>query len=119
MLRAASRSGRSTPVSVRVKDIDRLEHSRFLRSSISLADGEPIAKRASLPADVAARLRDLQVSYALHQPRFPHRAGEAPRPSRCRLRSTCTATGGDRDAQFPLAQAGNPTINARLLLHDE
>ena len=88
----------STPVSVRVKDIDRLSIPGSFDVHL-LADGEVIAKRSlfqpTSPRE-CEKLLDKQMSVEIHV--HGHK---------------------EIGTKFPLAQAGNPTINARLLLHDE
>ncbi|MEA2139686.1 MAG: tyrosinase [Solirubrobacteraceae bacterium] len=105
----------TTPVSVRVKNIDRLNIPGSFDVHL-LADGKVIAKRAlfqpTSPRDCETcksvalisldfrieqeKLLDKQLSVEIHVP-------------------------GHKDigTKFPLSKAGNPTINARLLLHEE
>ena len=106
---------RTDPVSVRVKDIDRLGIPGSFEVNL-LADGEVIATRAFFqpksPRDCANcrqralvnidfridadKILDRQLSIEIEVPRLE-----------------------ESGTQFPLSQAGNPTINARLLLGEE
>ena len=106
---------RSSPVSVRVKGIDRLTIPGSFRV-ILLADGEPIARRAFFqrksPRDCETCVKNalVNVDFRLDQEKLLDRTLsveiEVPRHEKIGTR-------------FPLAQAGNPTINARLLLDEE
>jgi tyrosinase len=105
---------RSSPVSVRVKDIDRLNIPGSFRVHL-LADGEPIAKRAFFqpksPRDCATCVKNalVNIDFRLDQEQLLDRTLsveiEVPRHE-------------EIGARFPLTQAGNPTINARLLLDE-
>jgi tyrosinase len=105
---------RSSPVSVRVKDIERLNIPGTFRV-ILLADGEPIARRAFFqprsPRDceTCVTIPLVNIDFRLDQEEVLDRtlsvAIEVPRY--------------EETGPFPLAQAGNPTINARLLLDEE
>jgi hypothetical protein len=106
---------RSTPVSVRVKDIDRSNIPGSFAVHL-LADGEPLKKRfffqppspkdchgckdaplVNITFDVDhAEIVDRKLSVAIEVPGL-----------------------ADEDKRFPVSQAGNPTINARLLLEEE
>jgi hypothetical protein len=105
---------RSSPVSVRVKDIDRLNIPGSFVVHL-LADGEPLTSRfffqprspstcancrqqALVNIDFrldAEELLDRKLSFEIEVPSQPE------------------------VGTFPLSQAGNPSINARLLLEDE
>ena len=106
---------RSTPVSVRVKNIDRLNIPGSFIVNL-LADGEPIAKRAFFqpksPRDCAtcAKQALINIDFRLDQEQLLDRT----------LSVEIEVPGhAEMGTRFPLAQAGNPTINARLLLDDE
>jgi hypothetical protein len=107
---------RSSPVSVRVKGIDRLNIPGSFSVNL-LADGEPIAKRfffqPSLPRDCeTCRTHGIvNIDFRLDQNTILDRS----------LSVTIEVPdhGSDVGTAFPLAQAGNPTVNARLLLEDE
>jgi hypothetical protein len=105
----------SAPVSVRVKDINRLNIPGSFQVDL-LADGEPIATRAffqpATPND-CANCRDhglINVNFRVDQAEILDRklTVEIHVPSQ-----------EEAGTEFPLSQAGNPTINARLLLQDE
>jgi hypothetical protein len=106
---------RSSPVSVRVKDIDRLNIPGTFRV-VLLADGKPIAQRAffqpSSPRECAtcAKRARVNIDFRLDQDQIMDRS----------LSVEIHVPGHEEmGTKFPLAQAGNPTINARLLLEDE
>jgi tyrosinase len=106
---------RSSPVSVRVKDIDRLNIPGSFIVNL-LADGEPIAKRAFFqpksPRDCAtcAKLALVNIDFRMDQEQLLDRT----------LSVEIEVPGHQEiGTRFPLAQAGNPTINARLLIDDE
>jgi hypothetical protein len=106
---------RSSPVSVRVKDIARLNIPGSFVVKL-LADGEPIAKRAffqpSAPRQCATCATQplVNIDFRLDPEKILDRA-----------LSVEIEVPGQKEmgARFPLAQAGNPTINARLLLDEE
>ena len=81
-----------------------------------LADGEPIAKRAFLPAEVTRNCENcrkhalINIDFRIEREKLLDR----------RLSVEIEVLGhGEIGARFPLSQAGDPTINARLLLEDE
>jgi tyrosinase len=105
----------SSPVSVRVKDIDRLGIPGSFVVNL-LADGEPIAKRAFFqprtPTDCDGCRKHalINIDFRIDQDKILDRklsvAIEVP-------------THEEIGTRFPMSKAGNPTINARLLLEDE
>ena len=105
----------AAPVSVRVKDIDRLNIPGSFQVHL-LADGQPIATRAFFqPATPrnCSNCRDhglINVNFRVDQAEILDRklTVEIHVPSQ-----------EEAGTEFPLSQAGNPTINARLLLQDE
>ena len=106
---------RSSPVSVRVKDIHRLDIPGSFIVNL-LADGKPIAKRAFFqpksPRDCAtcAKQALVNIDFRVDQEQLLDRT----------LSVEIEVPGHEEiGTRFPLAQAGNPTINARLLLDDE
>ena len=106
---------RETPVSVRVKGIDRLAIPGTFAVNL-LADGEPIAKRAFFQPDEPRECEGcrkhalVNIDFRVDQEQLLDR----------KLSVGIEVLYTDEDVRtFPLAQAGNPTINARLLLHDE
>lgn len=106
---------RSSPVSVRVKDIARLNIPGTFSVTL-LADGEPIAKRAFFqpraPRECATcvTIPLVNIDFRLDQEQILDRT----------LSVAIDVRGHEEiGTRFPLAQAGNPTINARLLLEDE
>lgn len=115
---AASRTfsiQRSTPVSVRVKGIDRLNIPGSFVVSL-LADGAPIAKRAFFQPNSPRHCETCR-----HHPliNLDFRIGQERLLDR-KLSVEIDLPGHDGiGSRFPLAQAGNPSINARLLLEDE
>jgi hypothetical protein len=110
----AFRIRRSPQISILVKNIDRLNIPGSFVLML-LADGEPVAERAffqpSRPRDCATcrQLGNVNISFKVDQEKVLDRklslAIEVP-----------SQEGTGRT--FPLSQAGNPTINARLLLED-
>jgi hypothetical protein len=106
---------RSTPVSVRVKDIDRLSIPGSFVVTL-LADGEPIAKRAFFqpksPRDCANCRKNalINIDFRIDQERLLDRKLSV---------SIDVPDHEDIGTHFPLSRAGNPSINARLLLEDE
>ncbi len=106
---------RATPVSVRVKGIDRLAIPGTFAVNL-LADGEPIAKRAFFQPDQPRECEGCR-KHALVNIDFRIDPEELLDRT---LSVSIELLYADEDVRaFPLAQAGNPTINARLLLHDE
>ena len=105
---------RSAPVSVRVKDIDRLNIPGSFQVHL-LADGERIATRAFFqPATPrnCANCREhglINVNFRVDQEKI------LDKKLTVEIHVPSQAEAGTR---FPLSQAGNPTINARLLLED-
>lgn len=106
---------RSPEVSVMVKDIDRLNIPGSFVVQL-LADGKPVAERAFFqpkkPRECATcrKLGLVSVNFRVEQERVVDKklsiAIEIP--------SQAETIG----ARFPLASAGNPTVNVRLLLED-
>jgi hypothetical protein len=105
----------SAPVSVRVKDIDRLSIPGSFAVNL-LADGEPIAKRAFFqprsPRDCENCKKQalVNIDFRIDQEKLLDRKLSV------EIEVLAHREIGKR---FPLSQAGNPTINARLLLEDE
>jgi tyrosinase len=106
---------RSAPVSVRVKGIDRLNIPGSFAVKL-LADGEPIAKRAFFQPKSPRNCENcrkqalINIDFRIEQDKLLDR----------RLSVEIEVLGHEEiGARFPLSQAGNPTINARLLLEDE
>ena len=106
---------RSAPVSVRVKNIDRLKMPGSFAVTL-LANGEPIAKRAffqpSSPRDCENCRENalINIDFRIEQDELLDR----------KLSVQIDVLGHEGiGAKFPLSQAGNPTINVRLLLEDE
>jgi hypothetical protein len=105
---------RSNKVSVMVKDIDRLNIPGSFGVTL-LADGKPVASRAffqpNAPRDCPAcrKLGLVSVNFRVDQDQILDKklsvAIEVPNQKGI-------------GAAFPLSSAGNPTINARLLLED-
>ena len=106
---------RSSPVSVRVKDIDRLGIPGSFVVHL-LADGQPIAKRAffqpNAPRNCANCKKQglINIDFRIDQEKLLDRklsvAIEVPSQK-------------ETGARFPLSAAGNPTINVRLLLDEQ
>jgi tyrosinase len=106
---------RSSPVSVRVKDINRLNIPGSFAVKL-LADGEPIAKRAFFQPDSPRNCENcrkqalVNIDFRLDQEKLLDR----------KLSVEIEVLGQeDIGPSFPLSQAGDPTINVRLLLADE
>ncbi len=105
----------SAPVSVRVKGIDRLNIPGSFAVTL-LADGQPIAKRAFFQPKSPRNCENCK-KHALINIDF--RIGQEKLLDR-RLSVEIDVLGHEGiGARFPLSQAGNPTINARLLLEDQ
>jgi tyrosinase len=104
----------SDPVSVRVKDIDRMNIPGSFAVHL-LADGEPIAKRfffqSSSPRECATCKEQPLVSIDFPVPQDQI----LDRKLSVEIEVPSQAEAGKR---FPLSTAGNPTVNARLLLED-
>jgi tyrosinase len=106
---------RSAPVSVRVKGIDRLRIPGSFDVNL-LADGEPIAKRAFFQprsprdCDNCRQNALVNIDFRIDQEKLLDRklSVEIELP-----------THEEIGTRFPLSQAGNPSINARLLLEEE
>jgi hypothetical protein len=106
---------RSSPVSVRLKNVDRLNIPGSFVVHL-LADGQPVAKNAffqpSNPRECANCVKHglVNIDFRLDPEQILDKtlSVEIEVPSR-----------KDIGERFPLSQAGNPTINARLLLDDE
>jgi hypothetical protein len=110
----AFKIARSTKVSVMVKDIDRLSIPGTF-SVVLLADGQPIARRAffqpNQPRSCANCVKHgtVSVNFKVDLDRIADKKLSVAIEVRSLEASGTT---------FPLSQAGNPTINARLLLED-
>jgi tyrosinase len=106
--------GSSSPVSVRVKDIDRLNIPGSFTVNL-LADGQPVASRAffqpNTPQDCENCRKHalVNIDFRVDQQKILDR----------KLSIEIELPGHPEIDHFPLAQAGNPTVNARLLLDDE
>lgn len=105
----------STPVSVRVKDIDRLNIPGSFVVNL-LADGKVIARRAVFQPTTP---RDCETCRSVGLVSLDFRIDQAQLVDRQLSVEIAVPGQADIGAKFPLSQAGNPTINARLLLHDE
>jgi hypothetical protein len=106
---------RSSPVSVRVKDIDRLAIPGSFEIHL-LADGEPIAQRfffqPTSPRDCAGCRKNalINIDFRIDQDKILDR----------KLSVEIHVPGQEEmGTAFPLSQAGNPSVNARLLLEDQ
>ena len=106
---------RSSPVSVRVKGIDRLNIPGSFVVNI-LADGNPDRTAVLLPARPTARMRNVHQACA-RQHRLPDRSRGDPRPGADGHHRRTRGRSRGRH-EVPLARAGNPSVNARLLLED-
>lgn len=105
----------STPVSVRVKDIDRLSIPGSFVVNL-LADGEPIASRAFFQPESPRDCENckqhglINIDFRIEPGKLLDR----------KLSVEIEVPGHEEiGTRFPLSQAGNPTVNARLLLEDE
>ncbi|WP_316528361.1 tyrosinase family protein [Kitasatospora brasiliensis] len=104
----------SDPVSVRVKGIDRLNIPGSFVVSL-LADGEPVAKRYFFQPDDPRRCATcvkhgiVNIDFRMTQDQLLDRT--------LSVRIDVPGHAGIGTA-FPLAQAGNPTVNARLLVQE-
>jgi tyrosinase len=106
---------RSSPVSVRVKDIDRLSIPGSFEIHL-LAAGEPIAQRfffqPTSPRDCKGCKKNalINIDFRIDQDKILDR----------KLSVEIHVAGHEEmGSAFPLSQAGNPSVNARLLLEDE
>ena len=103
----------SAPVSVRVKGINRLNIPGTFRVTL-LADGQPLTRRAFFqpkrPRDCATCRDQALVNLDF---RIPQNELEGRK-----LSVVIDVAGQEEIGHFPLSQAGNPTINARLLLDE-
>ena len=105
---------RATPISVQVKNIDRLNIPGSFSVTL-LADGQPVAKRAffqpNKPRDCATCRKIGLVSLNFRVP--------ADKILDKKLSVAIDVENQEAmGTRFPLSSAGNPTINARLLLED-
>lgn len=105
----------SSPVSVRVKNIDRLGIPGSFVVNL-LADGEPIAKRAFFQpksprnCENCRNLALINIDFRIDREKILGR----------KLSVAIEVPGHEEiGTRFPLSQAGNPSVNARLLLADE
>lgn len=104
---------RSSPVSVRVKGINRLSIPGSFTVTL-LADGEPIARRAFFQSKRPADCRTcreqglVDLDFRLDQDAILDH----------KLSVVIDVASYDEIGHFPLSQAGNPTINARLLIDE-
>ncbi|GAA2812116.1 tyrosinase family protein [Kitasatospora aburaviensis] len=102
-----------SPVSVRVKGIDRLNIPGSFIVSL-LADGEPVAKRYFFQPDdprsceTCVQYGIVNLDFRLTQERLLDRA--------LTVRIDVPGRSEEIGTSFPLSRAGNPTINARLLV---
>jgi hypothetical protein len=104
----------SDPVSVRVKDIDRMKIPGSFAVHL-LADGEPIAKRFFFQASTPAECSTCR-EHPLVNIDFPVPAEQLlDRKLSVEIEVPSHEEAG---ARFPMSSAGNPTVNARLLLED-
>jgi tyrosinase len=107
--------GSSSPVSVRVKGIDRLNIPGSFAVNL-LADGEPIASRAFFQPKSPQECENcrkhalINIDFRIDRQKLVDR----------KLSVEIEVPGNEEiGARFPLSQAGNPSVNARLLLDDE
>jgi tyrosinase len=105
----------SAPVSVRVKNIDRLNIPGSFAVTL-LADGEPIAKRAFFQPNSPRHCENckehalINIDFRIDHNKLLDR----------KLSVEIDVLGQEEiGTHFPLSQAGNPTVNARLLLEDQ
>ncbi|MFF8772967.1 tyrosinase family protein [Kitasatospora sp. NPDC015120] len=105
----------ANPVSVRVKGIDRLNIPGSFVVSL-LADGEPVAKRYFFqPDDPRSCATCVQHGIVNIDFRLAH---EQLLDRSLSVRIDVPGHAGASGTAFPLTQAGNPTINARLLAEE-
>ncbi|MFD5465673.1 tyrosinase family protein [Kitasatospora sp. NPDC127059] len=103
----------SDPVSVRVKGIDRLNIPGSFIVTL-LADGEPLAKRFFFQPDDPRRCETCKQHGIVNLDfRMPQ---EQLADKTLSVRIDVPGHAGEIGTAFPLAQAGNPTVNARLLV---
>lgn len=103
----------SSPVSVRVKGINRLNIPGTFRVTL-LADGEPLARRAFFQSK---RPRDCGTCREQALVNLDFRIDQDKLMGH-KLSVVIDLAGQEDIGHFPLSQAGNPTINARLLLDE-
>jgi hypothetical protein len=110
----AFRIRRSPQISIQVKDIDRLNIPGSFVLTL-LADNQPVAHRAFFqpgrPRDCATcrKLGNVNINFKVDQEQVVDR----------KLSVTIEVPSqAETGRTFPLSQAGNPTINARLLMED-
>ncbi|HEX8646612.1 MAG TPA: tyrosinase family protein [Thermoleophilaceae bacterium] len=105
---------RSSPVSVRVKDIARLDIPGTFRVKL-LADGQPVAQRAFFQPKTprhcsnCRKLETVNIDFRIDQEKIFDKKLSV------EIEVPALQHVGDR---FPLSQAGNPTLNARLLIDE-
>ncbi|MFJ9150803.1 tyrosinase family protein [Streptomyces sp. NPDC102270] len=105
----------ANPVSVRVKGIDRLNIPGSFVVSL-LADGEPIAKRFFFQPDdprrceTCAQHGTVNIDFRMAHDQLVDRT--------LSVRIDVPGRSEEIGTAFPLAQAGSPTINARLLVQE-
>jgi tyrosinase len=105
----------ANPVSVRVKGIDRLNIPGSFVVSL-LADGEPVAKRFFFQPDdprscaTCVQHGIVNIDFRMTQGQLLDRT--------LSVRIDVPGHSEEIGTAFPLAQAGNPTINARLLVQE-
>jgi tyrosinase len=105
----------SAPVSVRVKDINRLNIPGTFVVRL-FADGEPIARQAFFqpraPRECANCVQQglVSVDFQVDQEKIQGR--------KLSIAIEARSLGQGEEGRFPLSQAGNPTINARLMIEE-
>lgn len=103
------------PISLRVKGIDRLNIPGSFVVKL-MADGETIAKRAFMQPAQPRKNAECTRTPTVNLDFLMDRADIVDK----RLHVEIEVPGHrEIGAKFPLLEAGNPTINARLLLQDE
>jgi len=102
-------------VSVRVKNIDRLNIPGSFVVSL-LADGEPIAKRAFFQPTSPRQCDNCRTQPLVN---IDFRLDQEALLDRKLSVAIDVPAHEEIGTRFPLSQAGNPTVNARLLLSDE
>ncbi|GAA2807535.1 hypothetical protein GCM10010505_37230 [Kitasatospora aburaviensis] len=104
-----------SPVSVRVKGIDRLNIPGSFIVSL-LADGEPVAKQFFFQSDEPRTCEGcvnhglVNIDFRMSQQKLLDRT--------LTVRIDVPGHTGEIGTAFPLSRAGNPTINARLLVQE-
>jgi hypothetical protein len=106
---------RTTPVSVRVKDIERLNIPGSFVVNL-LADGVPIAKRAFFQPDAPQHCPNCRKAALVN---IDFRIDPDKLLDRNLSVSIDVPTHQAMGTRFPLSAAGNPTVNVRLLLEEE